>query len=88
MVCPDCTTGTCWFCARHKGCLNCDICGGEAGPSGDWEDGTRLVDDSLSLDFHDMGTFLISGIDGVRIVKHPRSDAPHDRLEFRVTVRG
>jgi hypothetical protein len=51
-------------------------------------DGTRLVDDSLSLDFHDMVTFLISGIDGMRIAEHPRSDAPHDRLEFRGTVRG
>ena len=51
-------------------------------------DGTRLIDDSLSLDSHDMGTFLISGIDGVRIAEHPRSDAPHDRLEFRGTVRG
>ena len=45
-VCPDCTAGACWFCARHKGCLNCDICGGESGLSGDWVDGTRLVDDS------------------------------------------
>ena len=35
-----------------------------------------------------MGTFLISGINGVRIAEHPRSDAPHDRLEFRGTVRG
>ena len=87
-VCPNCTAGACWFCARHKGCLNCDICGGEAGLSGDWVDGTRLIDDSLSLDSHDMGTFLISGIDGVRIAEHPRSDAPHDRLEFRGTVRG
>ncbi len=51
-------------------------------------DGTRLVDNSLSLDFHDMGTFRISGIDGVRIAEHPRSDAPHVRLEFRGTVRG
>ena len=43
---------------------------------------------SLSLDFRDMGTFLISGINEVRIAEHPRSDAPHDRLEFRGTVRG
>ena len=51
-------------------------------------DGTRLVDDSLSLYFHDMGTFLISEINGVRILEHPRSDTPHDRLEFKGTVRG
>ena len=50
--------------------------------------GTRLVDDSLNLDYHDMGTFLISGINGVRITEHPRSDASHDRLEFRGTVCG
>ena len=87
-VCPDNTTGAYWFCSRHKGCLNCDMCGCEAGLLGDWVDGTRLVDDSLRLDFHDMGTFFISGINGVRIAEHPRSDAPHDRLEFRGTVRG
>ena len=87
-VCPDCTVGACWFCARHEGCLNCDMCGCEAGLLGDWVDGTRLVDDSLSLDFHDMGTFFISGINGVRIAEHTRSDTPHDRLEFRGTVRG
>ena len=51
-------------------------------------DGTRLVDDSLSLDFHDMGTFQISEINGVTIAEHQRSEAPHDRLEFRGTVRG
>ena len=51
-------------------------------------DGTRLVDDSLSLDFHDMGSFLISEVNGVRIAENPRSDAPHDRLEFRGIVRG
>ena len=50
-VCPDCTTGPSWFCTRHKGCLNCDIYGGEAGLSGDWADGTRLVDDSLAWIF-------------------------------------
>ena len=87
-VYPDCTTGTCWFCARHKGCLNCDMCGCETGLLGDWVDGTRLVVDSLNLDFHNMGTFFISGINGVRIVEHPRSDAPHDRLELRGIVRG
>ena len=97
MVCPDYTEGACWFCARHKGCLNCDRgcetglsgdCECETGLSGDWVDGIRLVDDSLNLDFYDMGTFLISGIDGVRISEHPRSDSPHDRMEFRDTVRG
>ena len=51
-------------------------------------DGTRLVDDSLNLDFHDMGTFLISGINGVRIPEHPMSNEPHDRMEFKGTVRG
>ena len=25
VVCPDYTSGTCWFCVRHKGCLNCEI---------------------------------------------------------------
>ena len=87
VVCPGYTEGACWFCARHKGCLNCDR-GCETGLSGDWVDGTRLVDDSISLDFPNMGTFFISGIDGVRIAEHPRSDAPHDWLEFRGTVRG
>ena len=43
----------------------------------------------IVLDFHDVGTFLISGINGVRIEEHPRdSDAPHDRVEFRGTVCG
>lgn len=64
------------------------MCGRVVDLSGDWVDGTRLVNDSLSLDFLDMGSFLISEVDGVRIVETPRSDAPHDRLEFRVIVRG
>ena len=32
-------------------------------------DGTRLVDDSLSLDFHDISSFLISEVNGVRIAE-------------------
>ena len=87
-TCPDCTAGTCWFCVRHKGCLCCEICERETDLSGDWVDGTRLVDDSLILDFHDMGSFLISEIRGVRLADRPRSDALHDRLEFRGIVRG
>ena len=87
-ICPDCTTGTCWFCARHKACLCCENCERETDLSGDWIDGTRLVDDSLSLDFHDMGSFLISEVRGVRIAENPKSNAPHDRLEFRGIVRG
>jgi len=87
-ICPDYTVGSCWFCVRHKGHLCCEICEGETDLSGDWVDGTRLVEDSLSLDFHDMGSFLISGIRGVRLADSPRSEAPHDRLEFRGIVRG
>ncbi len=87
-ICPDCTAGVCWFCARHKGCLCCEICELETVLSGDWVDGTRLVDDNLSLDFHDMGSFLISEVRGVRLAERPRSDAPHDHLEFRGIVRG
>ena len=82
------TVGACWFCARHKGCLCCEISERETDLPGDWVDGTRLVDDSLSLDFHDMGSFLISEIRGVRLVDRPRSDALYDRLEFRGIVRG
>ena len=77
VVCPDCTTGTNCFCDRHKGCLNCEISGREvdlSDLSGDWVDGTRLVDDSLSLDFHDMVSFLISEVNGVRIEENPRSE--------------
>ena len=88
VICPDCTAGACWFCARHKGLLCCEICEGETDLSGDWVDGTRLVEDSLSLDFHDMVSFLISEIRGVRLADSPRSEAPHDRLEFRGIVRG
>ena len=87
-ICPECTAGACWFCARNKGCLCCEICERETDLSGDWVDGTRLVDDSLSLDYHDMGSFLISEVRGVRLADRPRSDASHDRLEFRGIVRG
>jgi len=41
-------------------------------------DMTRLVDDSLSLDYHDMVSFLISEIRGVRLTDKSRSDVPHD----------
>jgi hypothetical protein len=88
VICPDCTTGACWFCVRHKACLCCKICERETNISGDWIDGTRLVDDSLSLDYHNMGSFLISEVRGVRITENPKSNAPHDRLEFRGIVRG
>ncbi len=87
-ICTDCTAGACWFCARHKGRLCCETCERETDLSGDCVDGTRLVDDSLSLDFHDIGSFLISEIRGVRLADRPRSEAPHDRLEFRGIVRG
>jgi hypothetical protein len=33
-----------------------------------------------------MGSFLISEVHGVRIEETPRSDAPHDRMEFRTIV--
>ena len=83
------TVGVCRFCARHKGYLFCEICELETDLSGDWVDGTRLVDYNLSLDFHDMGSFLISEVRGVRLAEKPRSDSPpHDRLEFRGIVRG
>ena len=67
---------------------SCEICERATDLSGDWVDGTRLVDDSLSLDFHDMGSFLISEVRGVRIAENPRSNAPHDRLKFKGIVRG
>ena len=35
-----------------------------------------------------MGSFLISGVRGVRLAERPRSDDPHDRLEFKGIVRG
>jgi hypothetical protein len=35
-----------------------------------------------------MGSFLISEVRGVRITENLRSNAPHDRLEFRGIVRG
>ncbi len=87
-TCPGWTEGACWFCVRHKGCLCCEICERETDLSGDWADGMRLVDDSLRLDFHDMGSFLISEIRGVRLADRTRSDAPYDRLKFRGIVRG
>ncbi len=55
VILPDCTMTACWFCVRHRGCLCCKVCERETDISGDWIDGTRLVDDSLSLNFHDMG---------------------------------
>ena len=74
--------------ALNRGCLCCEVCERETDISGDWFDGTRLVDDSLSLDYHDMGSFLISEVRGVRLAGSPRSGVPHDLLEFRVIVRG
>ena len=71
-----------------QGCLCCEVCERETDISGDWIDGTRLVDDSLSLNYHDMGSFLISEVRGVRLAGSPSSDAPHDRLEFKGIVRG
>ena len=47
---------------RHKACLRCEMRGREIDLSDDWVDGTRLVDDILSLNFHDMGSFLISEV--------------------------
>jgi hypothetical protein len=76
-ICPDCTTGACWFCARHRGYLCCEVCERETDISGDWIDGTRLVDDSLSLNYHDMGSFLISEVRGMSLSGCPRSGALH-----------
>jgi hypothetical protein len=87
-ICPECTAGACWFCVRHRGDLCCEVCERETDISGDWIDGTRLVDDSLSLNYHDMGSFLISEVRGVRLTGIPSSDVPHDRLEFKDIVRG
>jgi hypothetical protein len=84
----DCTAGACSFCVRHRGCLCCEVCERETDISGDWIDGTRLVDDSLSLNYHDMGSFLISEVRGVRLAGNPRSEASHYLLEFRGTIRG
>jgi hypothetical protein len=53
------------------------------GVSGSWEDGTKLVEDSLSENSHKMGFFLMSKIDGVQLAASPRSAAAHDILEFR-----
>ena len=72
----------------RKGCLNCEICEHKTELSGSWVDGTKLVDDSLSENFHKMGSFLISKIDGVRLAANPRSEEAHDILEFRGLVRG
>ncbi len=71
-ICPDCNSGACWFCERHKEHLFCEICERETDLPGDWVDGTRLVDDSLSLNFQDMGSFLISKIRGVRLADKGR----------------
>ena len=35
-----------------------------------------------------MFSFLMSEVGGVRITENPKSNAPHDRLEFRGIVRG
>jgi hypothetical protein len=36
VICPDCTTGACWFiCVRHKTCLCCEICERETNIFGD-----------------------------------------------------
>ncbi len=43
---------------------------------------------TVYLDYHNMGSFLISEVRGVRITENPKSNTPHDRLEFRGIVRG
>ncbi len=73
---------------KSRGCLTCEICEHKAELSGPWADGTKLVDDSLSENFHKMGSFLISKIDGVRLAANARSEEEHDVLEFRGLVRG
>jgi len=50
--------------------------------------GQDSIDDSLSWDSHDMGSFLKSEVNVVRMEENPRSEAPYDRLEFRGIVRG
>ena len=75
-------------CVTSSGFLTCEICEHKAELSGSWVDGTKLVDDSLSENFHKMGSFLISKIDGVRLAANPRSEEAHDILEFRGLVRG
>ena len=88
MRCPVCDSGGCWFCVKSSGFLTCEICEHKAELSGAWVDGTILVDDSLSENFHKMGSFFISKIDGVRLAANPRSEETHDILEFRGLVRG
>jgi hypothetical protein len=73
---------------KSIGCLTCEICEHKEELSGPWEDGTKLVDDGLSENFHKMRPFLISKIDGVRLAANPRSEEAHDVLEFRGLVRG
>ena len=83
-----CESRVCWFCVKSNGCLTCEICEHKAELSGSWADGTKLVEDSLSENSHKMGSFLISRIDGVRLVSNPRSAVSHYMLEFRGLVRG
>ena len=49
--------------------------------TGFWVDGTKNVDDRLSVDFHKMGSVHISEITGVRLVESPSSKATHNRLD-------
>ena len=51
------------------------MCGREVDLFGDSVDGTRLVDDGLRLDLHDMGTFLISEVNmGTFLISEVNSD--------------
>ena len=56
--------------------------------TGFWVDRTKIVDDRLNTDFHKIGSFHISEITGVRLVENPSSKTTHNRLEFKVLVRG
>ncbi len=73
---PVCDSGGYWFCAKSSDCLTCEICEHKVELLGSWVDGTKVVDDSLSENFHKMGSFLISKIDGVRLA------APEERQEW------
>ncbi len=81
-----CDSGGCWFCVKSSGCLT-GTCEHKTELSGSWTDGTKLVEDSLSENFHRMGSFLISKINGVRLAVNPRSEEVYDILEFRGLVR-
>ena len=50
--CPVCDSGGYWFCAKSSDCLTCEICEHKTELSGSWSDRTKLVDDSLSENFH------------------------------------